>query len=139
MKKNKRQNQTAEADSLDAIYAAIPEVHCQGLCQQSCGPIGLFQVEVERLSLHLHTLPTASPSLTCSKLSRQGRCTIYSDRPIICRLFGASQKLRCPWGCVPDRWLSDQEAHALFARIKALKSGKSYISPIADEPTTGDS
>lgn len=35
-------------------------------------------------------------------LLKDGRCSIYADRPLLCRLFGAVPKMACPFGCKPD-------------------------------------
>jgi hypothetical protein len=37
----------------------------------------------------------------CTALSRTHRCKIYAVRPLICRIWGLTEKLRCPYGCVP--------------------------------------
>jgi hypothetical protein len=34
---------------------------------------------------------------------------------LICRAWGLVKRMSCPFGCVPDRWLSDAE----FARLAA--------------------
>ena len=39
------------------------------------------------------------------------RCTIHSRRPLICRLYGISEGLPCPFGCKPKpRMLTNAEA-----------------------------
>ena len=49
-------------------------------------------------------------------------CEIHEARPLICRLFGIVDidLMRCPWGCVPERWLSDAESRALLEEVRAL-------------------
>jgi Fe-S-cluster containining protein len=59
------------------------------------------------------------PNLKCDKLSG-GRCTVYPDRPLICRLFGVVEQMRCPFGCVPERFLSERAAYALLERAEKL-------------------
>lgn len=97
-------------------------MHCKGLCSKACGPIAMSGAESRRI-IQLHgSMPESSPeSLTCSKLV-EGRCSIYADRPLLCRIFGASRGLRCPYGCTPDGPLvSDREARKLFVRADRLK------------------
>jgi Fe-S-cluster containining protein len=37
----------------------------------------------------------------CNYLNDGGRCSVYEVRPLVCRIFGASDKLPCIWGCKP--------------------------------------
>jgi hypothetical protein len=38
----------------------------------------------------------------------------------ICRLWGVVPAMACPFGCQPDRWLSDREACLLLAEMRAI-------------------
>lgn len=53
-------------------------------------------------------------SFTCPQLSPLRDCHVYDERPIICRLYGVVEDLPCAWGCVPERWLTRQEAAAII-------------------------
>jgi uncharacterized protein len=99
--------------TLGQIYADVPTVNCRGKCQECCGPIIPGDAEVARIIARHGSAPNFLPNLRCDKLL-WGRCTIYADRPLICRLWGAVKKMRCPFGCTPKRFLSDREAHALM-------------------------
>jgi Fe-S-cluster containining protein len=46
---------------------------------------------------------------------RDGRCSVYADRPTICRLWGATKSMPCPHGCTPQNALSQQESFELLA------------------------
>ena len=74
--------------------------------------------ELVRISA-VTTPPRPHLDLTCSKL-QAGRCAIYSIRPLICRLWGATKRLPCPWGCKPGRYLTEKESRALLARAERL-------------------
>lgn len=40
--------------------------------------------------------------LTCGYLDQvHRRCTVYAVRPMICRLWGVTTDMACPWGCQP--------------------------------------
>jgi hypothetical protein len=52
-----------------------------------------------------------------------GKCKVYSIRPTICRLWGLVRKMACPWGCVPERWLSDDEARRIILDVKKAGGG----------------
>jgi hypothetical protein len=115
---------------LGEIYNAVPSVKCKGLCAASCAGIPLTDVERERLEGAAGMLPRfehghagismLAPPLERCPLLVLSRCNAYEDRPLICRLFGVAKGLPCPYGCVPDRVLPDEEAHALVHRTRAL-------------------
>jgi Fe-S-cluster containining protein len=106
-------------DSLPRIYSEVPSIVCQRKCQQACGPILMSEVELVRIS-SVGTPPTPHPeTLACSKL-RGGECSIYSIRPLICRLWGVAAGMECPWGCRPERKLSRKAAYGLIDRAERL-------------------
>ena len=41
-------------------------------------------------------------------------------RPLICRLYGLVKRMACPWGCQPDRWMTDVEAYELLRKVGEL-------------------
>lgn len=59
-------------------------------------------------------------SLRCPMLSASGKCTVYTSRPYICRLWGTTEVLACPDGCQPERWLTREEAQGIFERLRAV-------------------
>lgn len=91
---NKREKEIA----LKRIYAKVPRVACKGLCQACCGPIGMTPMEAHRLNRAAGHKVNASKDLTCSALV-DGRCSAYESRPLICRLWGASEAMPCHHGC----------------------------------------
>jgi Fe-S-cluster containining protein len=120
-------------DELEAIYARIPRIECKGLCHTSCGHIGLSEIEALRMRQYdgkdaptmapiVKELLTGTDSGMCPKLTPDKRCSVYPVRPAICRLYGAvnNQRLVCPYGCLPERWLSDLEARVIMDAIKHL-------------------
>lgn len=42
-----------------------------------------------------------------------GRCSVYDRHPLICRLYGTSELLRCE-GCTPERYLSEKETEEII-------------------------
>lgn len=98
----------ADVRAIDLVYESLPHIQCKGLCQGACGPIGMTQLEHDRIVKRFGSAPKMlEPRMQCSKLTAQGRCEVYSLRPTICRLYGLVRRMECPHGCVPDRWLSD--------------------------------
>lgn len=113
---------------LDAIYARLPTVQCKGLCYESCSMIAYSAAERRRIE----DAGEAPPSVTmvnrkgvavpqCDKLDIFQRCSIYEHRPLVCRMYGASERLECPFGCRPDRYLSEPEERAIFEEIMDLE------------------
>ncbi|HWG74992.1 MAG TPA: YkgJ family cysteine cluster protein [Acidimicrobiales bacterium] len=109
--------------SLTDVYARIPEVRCKGLCIESCGPIAMSNDEDRRLQELEVTIPSMADGVAavergeeyyCPAL-RDGRCSVYADRPTICRLWGATKSMPCPHGCTPQNALSQQESFELLA------------------------
>ncbi len=82
----------------------LPFVKCKGLCQSSCSAVPCTLPEAEKLG----PLPAEGwaegDELTCAWLGKDGRCSTYETRPLVCRLFGAVQRMECPHGCRPRRW-----------------------------------
>lgn len=51
----------------------------------------------------------------CSMMDN-GRCAVYDIRPMICRLWGLSEDMPCPYGCVPEGGLLPvEEGYAFLA------------------------
>ncbi len=118
---------------LAAIYAEVPEVGCKGFCWQACTSVPVFQLELEQIEAKagVKLSETRSPlDIGGAKLTGQpgaacqflvlGRCTVYEARPLICRVFGAAEGLRCPYGCTPERIVSDVDVFGMLERVEAL-------------------
>jgi hypothetical protein len=105
---------------LQAIYASLPRLECRRLCHGSCGPIVMSAIEWDRLTA-AHGARECEDDLVCPYLEREsGLCGAYELRPLVCRLWGATQRLQCGFGCLPERLLSDEEVAALVGRIEVL-------------------
>lgn len=113
---------------LKDIYSRLPALNCAGLCHGSCGPIALSALEAKRaykagnVLLGLKFLrPDATLLQPCKALDQETKlCTIYDVRPLICRLYGMAEGLRCEHGCVPEREVTKEEARALLQEVMAL-------------------
>ena len=94
---------TAEkTDLLMIVRSLIPAFECLPGCTDCCGPVPRAGIEWDRIRDK-----RAATGLTCPYASKQG-CTVYKERPILCRLFGASEEVRlqCPHGRRPPAPLS---------------------------------
>ena len=95
------------------FHRQIPEFACIPGCHDCCGPVMASSEEMARLPVkskkeHAQALNDWS----CPHLGDSG-CQVYADRPLICRLFGTIDSLRCPHGRHPDQ----MTGRALEARI----------------------
>lgn len=128
MKKGTRQ--ARRRARLDSLYAELPTITCQGKCQKACGPIGMSEEEWHRIEERLGSAMPVPVTTTCPLL-REGRCRIYPVRPAICRLFGLTRAMPCPFGCQPSRWMDPAETRRFLARVQAC-SGEAparYLNP----------
>jgi Fe-S-cluster containining protein len=121
-------------DSLERIYRAVPTVACRGLCAEYCGPIDMSDEERRRIADRGVTIPPVDHAFqaiidgtpnACPALV-DGRCSVYEDRPLICRLWGAVESMPCEHGCeVTPGLLMDAGAHTLLTRSLAV-GGKQW-------------
>lgn len=119
------------------LYAKLPSISCKGLCHDACGVIMCSKAEKDAIAVltgrRVKTIPDVvapihknhvmlrpTEELNCSYLKKQ-RCTIYSARPMICRLYGVADGMLCPHGCIPSRVVSKQEAHDLVEAAAEIK------------------
>jgi Fe-S-cluster containining protein len=132
---------------LERLYATLPKINCRRLCQECCGPINMTELELRRLSEQFPALPSFAREMPIALSSGQvvsergfatdchqcpmlkdGACSVYPIRPMICRLWGLVQSMRCPHGCTPERWVSPRESFKLLSRAdqisrKAMRKG----------------
>lgn len=101
-------------EELQELYDQVPRMaDCKGLCADSCGPIEASLRETQRIERAAGRRLEACP-VDCSMLTPMGRCSHYELRPMICRIFGTTRRLRCEHGCRPERWLDEDEAWRLL-------------------------
>jgi Fe-S-cluster containining protein len=69
----------------------------------------------------------------CSLLVDE-RCTHYEIRPSICRLWGlVKDTLECPFGCVPERWLTNEEAKRFSEKVEKAAGRKGPETTLSKE------
>ncbi|AZM47873.1 hypothetical protein DMB38_20610 [Streptomyces sp. WAC 06738] len=129
-----------DPEALDALYRSLPRMECKGRCASACGPVPLSPLERQRIRERgfpwvdgrVVTLPLGQKGgTTCSALDVEGgRCRIYEDRPLICRIWGVVKSLECPWGCVPEGGHLDDTEGLRLVNLSLWYGG----SPLAIEP-----
>lgn len=73
----------------------------------------------------------------CTAL-KEKRCSIYENRPLVCRLWGVTKAMRCPFGCAPSSWVSDQEAGDLIERMGELREQDRVVLKLMAKNMRGD-
>lgn len=110
-----------KTQAIHKLYELIPDVACKGLCAAACTDIDMSSHErwlieknhqVKIKTRDFGTIQRKGPK-RCRALTKDDRCGVYEDRPLICRAFGAIAPMPCPYGCKPSRYLSDEEYEAL--------------------------
>jgi len=106
-------------DEIEAIYASLPKIDCKGLCHNACGAITMSSEEWRRLRKAFGPLKLVRPG-RCPVLRDDNLCSAYKVRPLICRLYGVVEGMKCPYGCKPAKYLTDEEAYRLLDRMKRI-------------------
>jgi Fe-S-cluster containining protein len=91
-----RERVSGEAGALFDHYR--PHLQCRRGCYYCCDPITILPIEIAALRDWLHENGTPDPESLggppddplprCHFLGRDGACTVYGGRPIICRTHG---------------------------------------------------
>lgn len=99
------------ADILADVYARVPRINCKGLCSECCGPIMVHEEEARRMERRAGRPLACSPEGRCGYLGQDNRCTVYRVRPYVCRVWGVTEGMECPFGCEPERIQTRAESY----------------------------
>ena len=97
------------------LYAAIPSFECIEGCTDCCGPVPWSAWELKQAGL---AEPPAERADQACVFSLAGHCGIHERRPLMCRLYGAVEDMRCPHGRGPLVPLPAADGHELVRRYK---------------------
>ena len=101
----------------------IPSFECVPGCHDCCGPVTTSPEEMSRLPRKTAAEQEAAlDELNCVHLGPQG-CTVYDERPLICRLFGTTARLPCPRGARPEVMIApavEQRIHWFAKRTRQV-------------------
>jgi Fe-S-cluster containining protein len=106
-----------------------PSFECKPGCHGCCGIVPFSTSEKNKVAalrpleqwepfMNSSWVPaSALMTMTCPFLGKDG-CSIYEDRPMVCRLFGAVDhpNMKCPMGCGPKRLMTDAQSREMIAR-----------------------
>jgi hypothetical protein len=123
------------AARLDALYAELPKLECKGLCAHSCLlPLQMAPGERDRIrrecGLQIPPPEQVHEVRTCPAL-KEGRCSVYEFRPMVCRLWGIDESMPCPHGCVPEGgWISRVEGYRLAVKRYLVGGWPDGVEPL---------
>ena len=108
---------------IDQLRLQIPSFTCVPGCHDCCGPVTASSEEMARLPVKSDAEHDAAlAEYNCVHLSPQG-CTVYDQRPLICRLFGTTSSLPCPRGQGPEQLTEpavERQVHRLIATTRQV-------------------
>lgn len=109
--------------TIDHLRRQIPSFACVPGCHDCCGPVTASSLEMARLPVKSEAEHQAAlAALSCPHLGAQG-CTVYKERPLICRLFGTTPSLPCPNGRGPKTMIDprvEQRIHWVARNTRQL-------------------
>jgi len=101
----------------------IPTFKCKEGCHDCCGPVTTSSEEMSRLPVKTDAQHEAALNdFSCVHLGEKG-CTVYGERPLICRLFGTTERMACPNGCAPDQMVDEEieaQVHHFIANTRQV-------------------
>jgi Fe-S-cluster containining protein len=109
---------------ISRLYDEIPGFDCVPECSECCGPVPCHDWEIENIglknavSIGTSGLKTISP--TKCQFIEDGKCSIYDHRPLMCRLFGTVEALKCPHGKGPEQLLTGEQAAGIMDKYTGL-------------------
>lgn len=108
---------------IDTLRKQIPSFACVSGCHDCCGPVTASSTEMARLPRKSTAARDAAlAELSCPHLGENG-CTVYGERPLICRLFGTTPRLPCPNGARPEVMIDpkvEQRIHWFARRTRQV-------------------
>lgn len=125
-----------EKRKLRYLSEKLPEFECpKQCCSRCCGPVLMTSTEYWAIRAYLKKMPcdellerktvsfvSTKVSLDCSLLGKRGKCLVYPVRPMVCRMFGSFEGLRCPYD---DR--SEARLLTLHATLRSFLKGVRYF------------
>lgn len=123
---------------LQTVYDQLPELDCKRQCGKACTMVPAHPLEILEIEkLTGRKVKTISGGASMSyknyvilkpragnvecRYFRRNACSIYEARPLVCRFYGVTEGLRCPFGCKPKKLLTDDEAHAIIKQLSEIE------------------
>ncbi len=104
-----------EKTPIQKLYEKIPSFSCKEGCVKCCDNWIQFAPEEGDRCGGFDFTEEACPKLC------EGGCSVYENRPFICRLFASSVLLPCPYGYGPKNPLTEAKTKELLQEYLRLK------------------
>ena len=104
-----------EKKIVNKIRKMLPTFTCKKGCTSCCGSImPMTKYEYDAIKEKKVAL-----GVICPYITKTG-CSIYTERPLICRMFGLVARMKCSHGCGSDVMLSDEQEFELLKQMAGL-------------------
>lgn len=130
---------------LDALYDSLPPLACRGLCHDTCTVAPASELERQRIrETHgkdlgaqltydqVRAAVAAGNRPRCPALGPLNTCTVYEVRPLICRAWGTTPRLRCEHGCVPEGYVPDEQMLRALVEVEELSVQVTGVSRLPE-------
>ncbi|ABE54793.1 protein of unknown function UPF0153 [Shewanella denitrificans OS217] len=101
----------------------IPTFECVPGCHDCCGPVTTSAEEMSHLPVKTDAEHDAAlEEWNCVHLGPHG-CTVYEERPLICRVFGTTSNMLCPNSCRPKEMIDskvERQIHHYIANTRQV-------------------
>ena len=112
---------TRTSQQIRFFRSRIPTFECEPGCHDCCGPVTCSSEEIARLPVKSDAEHAAAlAEYNCVYRGANG-CTVYAERPLVCRLFGTTPKLACPRGKRPQQMIDSDTEQQVFAFFKSQR------------------
>jgi hypothetical protein len=110
-------------DIIARLRQQIPSFECVPGCHDCCGPVTTSSEEMSRLPEKTDAeYDAALNDFSCVHLGSKG-CTVYGERPLICRLFGTTPRMPCPNDRRPETMIDskiERQVHHYIANTRQV-------------------
>jgi Fe-S-cluster containining protein len=110
-------------DIIARLRDNIPSFECVPGCHDCCGPVTTSSEEMSRLPVKSDAEHDAAlEHFNCEHLGPKG-CEVYEERPLICRLFGTTERMACPNDRRPDKMVDpkiESQVHHYIANTRQV-------------------
>lgn len=115
----------ARLRQIEKICASVPTITCKGFCHYSCRGVQLSVTESHNIRKRTGVLFRGNlPDRVCPLLDRETKlCTVHDIRPLVCRLWGVTERMQCPHDCGPERLLTYEEEYAILNEVMWIGGG----------------
>lgn len=117
------------------IYDMIPTFECIDGCTDCCGIVPFSGFEWEQLKpdeIKTKSFAEIIENPACPFIEDGKHCGIYEKRPLMCRIYGTIENLKCPHDKKPLKFLTREQERYIMREYKRLTKKKLAL-PVTQE------